>query len=79
MKLHTICLLLLGLIPLAINAQSLPDTLLPTVSYEKPVEFEIGGVRVSGTQYADANTLIAISGFRVGNKIRVPGTQISKS
>jgi outer membrane protein insertion porin family len=79
MKLHTICLLLLGLIPLAINAQSLPDTLLPTVSYEKPVEFEIGGVRVSGTQYADANTLIAISGFRVGNKIRVPGTQISKA
>ena len=56
-----------------------PDTLLPTVAYDTPKEFEIGGVRVSGAQYADAGALISISGFRVGDKIKVPGAQISKA
>ncbi len=55
------------------------DTLLPTIPYEQPKEYEIGGIRVSGTQYADANALIAISGFRVGDKVRVPGNQFSKA
>ncbi len=62
----------------AANAQ-LRDTILPTVAYEQPKEFEIGGIRVSGTQYADANALIAISGFRVGDKIRIPGSIFSKA
>ncbi|MEZ4926763.1 MAG: outer membrane protein assembly factor BamA [Saprospiraceae bacterium] len=79
MKLHTLCLLFAGLLPLAMNAQSDQDTLLPMVSYEKPAEFEIGGIRVTGAQYADANTLIALSGFRVGDKIRVPGNQFAKA
>jgi outer membrane protein insertion porin family len=79
MKLHTLCLLLLGALPIASNAQNTRDTLLPIVSYDKPTEFEIGGIRVSGAQFADANTLIAISGFRVGNKIRVPGSQFAKA
>jgi len=56
-----------------------PDTLLPNVPYDKPAEFEIGGVRVTGTQYADPNALISIAGFRVGSKIRVPGSQFSKA
>ncbi len=62
----------------AANAQ-LRDTILPTVAYEQPKEFEIGGIRVSGTQYADANALIAISGFRVGDKIRIPGSVFAKA
>jgi outer membrane protein insertion porin family len=62
----------------AANAQ-LRDTILPTVAYEQPKEYEIGGIRVSGTQYADANALIAISGFRVGDKIRIPGSIFAKA
>ncbi len=74
------CLLLFSwALPFATNAQIDRDTLLPIVSYDKPAEFEIGGIRVTGAQYADANTLIAISGFRVGNKIRVPGSQFAKA
>ena len=79
MKLNILCLLLMGLMPLAANAQDTRDTLLPVVGYEKPAEFEIGGIRVTGAQYADANTLIAISGFKVGDKIRVPGSLFSKA
>ncbi|HOY06161.1 MAG TPA: outer membrane protein assembly factor BamA, partial [Saprospiraceae bacterium] len=62
----------------AANAQ-IRDTILPTVAYGEPKEYEIGGIRVSGTQYADANALIAISGFRVGDKIRIPGSTFSKA
>jgi outer membrane protein insertion porin family len=56
-----------------------PDTLTPTVAYDVPKEYEIGGIRVSGTQYADANTLIAITGFRVGDKVRIPGSTFGKA
>lgn len=64
----------------AVNAQvELRDTILPTVAYDQPKEYEIGGIRVTGTQYADANALIAISGFRVGDKIRIPGSVFSKA
>ncbi|MCC6412478.1 MAG: outer membrane protein assembly factor BamA [Saprospiraceae bacterium] len=70
-------LTLFGAAPLA--AQTSPDTLLPTVPYDKPQEYEIGGVRVTGTQYADPNALISIAGFRVGSKIRIPGSQFPKA
>jgi outer membrane protein insertion porin family len=80
MTLRTFSLVLTLLGSLATAAAQTPaDTILPTVSYDKPQEYEIGGVRVTGTQYADANTLIAIAGFRVGDKIRVPGSQFSKA
>ncbi len=69
---------LVALTPLTLLAQT-PDTLLPVLDYGQQKEFEIGGVRVSGIQYADAGTLIALSGLRVGNKIRVPGTEFGNA
>jgi outer membrane protein insertion porin family len=62
----------------AVFAQT-TDTLPPIISYEKPAEYEIGGIRVSGAQFADAGAIIAISGFRVGEKLRVPGASIAKA
>jgi outer membrane protein insertion porin family len=61
MKINTLILLLSGFLPLSINAQTDRDTTLPVVSYDKPADYEIGGIRVTGAEYADANTLIAIS------------------
>lgn len=52
---------------------------MPTLAFDTPKDYEIGGVRVSGAQYADAGALISISGFRVGEKIKVPGAQITKA
>jgi len=78
MKLHTIGLLLFLFGTGAVAAQT-TDTLPPVISYDKPVEFEIGGIRVSGAQYADAGAIIAIAGFRVGEKIRVPGATFAKA
>ena len=78
MKLHHLVCLLLFFLPFAAAAQK-PGTILPVVSYDQPKEYEIGGVRVSGTQYADPGALISVSGFRVGEKIRIPGSQFAKA
>lgn len=59
-------------------AAQTPDS-LPVIPYDKVQEYEIGGLRVSGAQFADANALIAISGLRVGDKIKVPGPAITKA
>lgn len=59
-----------------VHAQT-PDTILPTLDYTQQKEYEIGGVRVTGAQFADAGTLIALSGLRVGSRVRVPGTDFS--
>jgi outer membrane protein insertion porin family len=78
MRLLIFGLLLALLIPQFSNAQT-QDTLLPSVPYDTPKEYEIGGIRVVGTQYADANTLIAIAGFKVGDKVRIPGSLFPKA
>ena len=69
---------MVALAPLAVSAQTL-DTILPALDYSQQKDYEIGGVRVTGTQYADVNTLISLSGLRVGSKVRVPGTDFSKA
>lgn len=79
MKFRSLFLLLIGVLPAVAIAQTSRDTIFPPISYEEPKEYEIGGIRVTGTEYADANTLIAISGFRVGNKVRVPGSAFPKA
>lgn len=55
------------------------DTIVPVMAYEKVASYEIGGIKVTGTQYSDANALIAISGFRIGDKIRIPGSEITRA
>lgn len=49
------------------------------MDYLKPKEYEIGGVTVSGTRYLDNGALITLSGLTVGDKIKVPGEEISKA
>lgn len=73
-------LLLLVAIPFSfLVAQTQTDSLLPVVPYNQPKEYEIGGIRVTGAQYADANALIAVTGLRVGEKIRIPGSHFTKA
>ncbi len=79
MKVHILGLLLFLVGPLAVFGQTPDTTILPTVAYDTPKEYEIGGVRVSGAQFADPGALISIAGFRVGEKIRIPGSQFAKA
>ena len=49
------------------------------IEYSNPSEYIIGGVTISGTKYLDHSTLINISGLEVGEKIVVPGENISSA
>ena len=78
MYIKSLALLGLFLLPFLGTAQ-VADSLLPIVPYDQPKEFEIGAIKVTGAQYADPNALISLSGLKVGDKIRIPGQQITKA
>lgn len=80
MKLPILSLFLLAFSGLPAQTAFYSDTTqLPLFPYEKAQEYKIGGVRVSGAQYTDAQALIAISGLRTGEQIRIPGPLITRA
>jgi outer membrane protein insertion porin family len=46
---------------------------------DEPKKYELGGITVSGARYLDPNTLIGLTGLRVGDALNVPGEEIGKS
>ena len=48
-----------------------------SINYASPKEYEIAGIEVKGVQFLDNNALISLSGLRVGDKIKVPGDELS--
>jgi len=72
-KLLWICLLLLAL---QSSAQiSIGEDII--VDYSRPKEYEIGGVTVAGVEYLDKNVLVMLTGLNVGEKVEIPGEEIS--
>jgi outer membrane protein insertion porin family len=61
------------------------STLLATASQaqtrggEEPKKYELGGITVSGARFLDPNTLISLTGLRVGDAVSIPGEEIGKS
>ncbi|WP_044014525.1 outer membrane protein assembly factor BamA [Hymenobacter sp. APR13] len=51
----------------------------PAAAGEEPKRYELGGITISGARYLDANTLIGLTGLRVGDPISVPGEEIGKA
>ncbi|MEA3444906.1 MAG: POTRA domain-containing protein, partial [Bacteroidota bacterium] len=49
------------------------------IDYEKPQEYEIGGITMSGIKYLDHEVLVHLAGLRVGDKIMVPGDKLTKA
>lgn len=50
---------------------------LDTINYADPVIYEIGGIRVVGTQFYDPGIVTMLTGILVGDKIQVPGEKLS--
>ncbi len=46
-----------------------------TAEADKPKEFEIGGITVSGAKYLDEDLLLAVTGLSVGQKVRLPNDE----
>ncbi len=65
-------LFILVLTPMLLWAQ-------PDFDYNNPTEYEIGKVSVVGAEFSDENAIINISGFKVGQKLKVPSNAIPKA
>ncbi len=46
---------------------------------EEPHKYTLGGITISGVKYLDPNTLISLTGLRVGDEISIPGEEVGKS
>ncbi|MDA7728896.1 outer membrane protein assembly factor BamA [Flavobacteriales bacterium] len=69
-----IALLIFSLMSIAINAQTTDG-----LDYSAPKTYEIGGIMVNGADHLNNNTLISISGLEVGEKIKIPGDNITSA
>jgi outer membrane protein insertion porin family len=49
------------------------------LNYAEPKEYEIAEITTTGSKYYDGNSMISLSGLRVGDKIKVPGDAISSA
>ena len=67
---------LLGLSVIASMAQV---TKQPVMDPAVPLEYEIGGITVSGTRTTDPNAVKLFTGLQVGDKVTIPGERISRA
>ena len=47
--------------------------------YKSPTEYIIGEITVSGVQFLDPTAIVSITNLKPGDKITVPGDQISNA
>jgi len=47
------------------------------VDYSRPQEYEIGDIKVTGIKVLDENALISLTGLKKGDRIKVPGDELS--
>ncbi|WP_229311825.1 outer membrane protein assembly factor BamA [Larkinella rosea] len=59
--------------PAPIGASTSPIEL----NYADPKEYEIAGLTVTGNKYLDPNSLLSLTGLKVGDKVRIPGESIN--
>ena len=75
-------LLLFAFISIISFASFSQDTLnlnLPVVDYSKPATYVLGGVTISGIKYLDKGILVQLTGLRAGQRIQIPGSEITNS
>ncbi len=49
------------------------------VNYLYPEEYTVAGITISGVKFLEPNALIGISGLRIGQKVEIPGEQITSA
>ncbi len=49
------------------------------IDYSESKDYEIGGIKVTGAEFSDENALISIAGFKVGDKLTIPGGDIPRA
>ncbi len=59
------------------NRKGSNKTISTEIDYSRPIEYEIGNIKVIGIKILDENALISLTGLKKGDRIKVPGDQIS--
>jgi len=73
-------LILLLLFLSSLNRADAQDSTLTrgaVVDYNKPQDYIIGGVKVSGVKFLGEEQIISLTGLSVGDKITIPGDELS--
>ncbi len=47
------------------------------INYNRPKDYEIAEITVSGIQFLDPNSMISVSGLKVGDRITIPGDDLA--
>ena len=68
---------LLCLCPIFLVAQGEKSTNGVIVNYEKPTNYIVGGVDVEGVKYLNKDQIIALTGLKVGQKVKVPSDELT--
>ncbi len=68
---------LLCLCPLFLMAQEEKSSNGVVVNYEKPTNYIVGGVEVEGIKYLNKDQIIALTGLKVGQKVKVPSEELT--
>jgi len=63
----------------SIAQDSIPPDNLPVIDYGKSEQYVIGGITISGIQHLDRDVLISLSGLSVGDRITIPGEDITNT
>lgn len=50
-----------------------------SLNYANPTEYTIGGIDVAGLKVLDKNAIVSLTGLKVGDKVKIPGDQISNA
>ncbi len=76
MRLKRITLMsVLALVCAGAFAQGGPGT--AEVDYSNPADYTVGGVKIEGNTYLGRDQIMQLSGIRVGEKVTIPGDQVS--
>ena len=71
--------MLVALVSMAQDTSSISKSKMGYIDYSFPKTYEITGVLISGTNYYDKSVLQVLSGLEIGQKIKIPGDDISKA
>lgn len=61
------------------DREAQPATQEGALNYANPAEYTIAGIEVTGIEILDKNAMISISGLKIGDKIKIPGDDISNA
>lgn len=70
---------LVALVSLAQDTNSVQKPSMGYIDYSFPRTYEITGVMISGTNYYDKSVLQVLSGLEIGQKIKIPGDDITRA